>query len=149
MKQSRTWGDRTHLPLQCQHGPSIIARRSSSSRRLTTEEPIAPLVYVPSSVDTRSVRSMDRQVAQRHVLEERGHRRRTDLHRIRRIRGDDMRPVKTGDEQAAETRIAACVGTFVHLFEPQTNSLSVSSFPSPTRAVFAVVTFWLEGKESL
>ena len=64
-----------------------------------------------------------------------------------------MRPVKTGDEQAAETRIAACVGTFVHLFEPQTNSLSVSSFPSPflpsTRALFAVVTFWLEGKESL
>ena len=149
MKQSRTWGDRTHLPLQCQRGLSIIARRSSSSRRLTTEEPIAPLVYVPSSVDTRSVRSMDRQVAQRHVLEERGHRRRTDLHRIRRIRGDDMRPVKTGVSRRPKRESRRASGTFVHLFEPQTNSLSVSSFPSPTRAVFAVVTFWLEGKESL
>ena len=147
MKQSRTWGDRTHLPLQCQHGLSIIARRSS--RRLITEEPIAPLVYVPSSIDTRSVRSMDRQVAQRHVLEERGHCRRTDLHRIRRIRGDDMRPVKTGVSRRPKRESRRASGTFVHLFEPQTNSLSVSSFPSPTRAVFAVVTFWLEGKESL
>jgi hypothetical protein len=81
----------THLPLQCQHGlSSIIARRS---RQLATKESIAPLIYVPSSIDTRSVRSVHRQVAQRHVLEERSHRWRTDLRRIRRIRGDNTRPI--------------------------------------------------------
>ena len=59
---------------------------------LVAKEPIAPLIDVPSSVDARSVRSVHGQVAQRHILEERSHCWRTDLCRIRRVRGYDMRP---------------------------------------------------------
>jgi hypothetical protein len=81
-----------HLPLQCQHGLSIIFARRGRLFRLLAKEPIAPLIDVPSSVDTRSVRSVHRQVAQRHILEERSHCWRTNLCRTRRVRGYDTRP---------------------------------------------------------
>ena len=74
-----------HLAPQRQNGLSISRRR----RRLLGEEPVAPLIHVPSSVDTSGMCGVHRQVAQRHVPQERGHLRCTDLGRIRLVRGND------------------------------------------------------------
>jgi hypothetical protein len=142
-----------HLSLQCQHRLSIIFARCRTLFRLSAaKEPIAPLIDVPSSVDTRSVRGVHRQVAQRHILEERSHCWRTDLCRIRRVRRYDMcpnykyEPVKSGTRKNARINAQTYTERSTYLFEPQTNSLSSSSSQSlpPTRNPFAFA-FRLEG----
>lgn len=88
----------THLAPQRQNGFSISRRR----RRLLREEPVAPLIHVPSSVDTSGMCGVHRQVAQRHVPQERCCPRRTDLGRIRLVRGNDASSIAKGSYFVSE-----------------------------------------------
>jgi len=60
----------THLSAQRQRWSSL-----GCGMTILAEEPVTPLVHVPAPIDADGVRSVYRQVAQCHVLQERRNRR--------------------------------------------------------------------------